>query len=231
MGERSYTHNMHHSRAEKKLHTRRALLDGTLELLKVRGFASLSLREVARAAGLVPTAFYRHFESIEDLGTILAEESVRVLRDTFRGARREAGSDNPAKILGLMIDQIGLHSNNFRFLIRERHGGTTAVRRAINAELRMLTNDVVVELARNPALNHRSTEDLEIAADLIATAILNTIGRLVDTDQPTGSKSFGANTDAALDRAVRQLELITTGLAHHPRQDDGSAQSATGEAP
>ncbi|MUM16327.1 TetR family transcriptional regulator [Mycobacterium sp. CBMA271] len=200
---------MRHSRAEKKLHTRRALLDGTLDLLKVRGFAALSLREVARSAGLVPTAFYRHFESMEDLGTILAEESVRALRDTFRLARREAGSDNPAKILGLMVDRVSEHSNNFRFLVRERHGGSAQVRRAIHNEMRMLTSDVVVELARNPAMNHHSTEDLEIAAELIASSILNTIGMLVDTDHPTE-----ADADAALNRALRQLDLVINGLAH-----------------
>ncbi|MFD6196855.1 TetR family transcriptional regulator [Mycobacteriaceae bacterium NPDC060252] len=200
---------MRHSRAEKKLHTRRALLDGTLDLLKVRGFAAVSLREVARSAGLVPTAFYRHFESMEDLGTILAEESVRALRDTFRQARREVGSDNPAKILGLMVDRVSEHANNFRFLVRERHGGSPQVRRAINNEMRMLTNDVVVELARNPATNHHTTEDLEIAADLIAGSILSTIGMLVDTDHPTE-----ADANAALNRALRQLDLVTRGLAH-----------------
>lgn len=200
---------MRHSRAEKKLHTRRALLDGTLDLLKVRGFATVSLREVARSAGLVPTAFYRHFESMEDLGTVLAEESVRALRDTFRQARREAGSDNPAKILGLMVDRVSEHANNFRFLVRERHGGSPQIRRAINNEMRMLTNDVVVELARNPATNHHTTEDLEIAADLIAGSILNTIGTLVDTDHPTDADASGA-----LNRALRQLDLVASGLAH-----------------
>ncbi|NGX07053.1 TetR family transcriptional regulator [Mycobacteroides franklinii] len=225
---------MRHSRAEKKLHTRRALLDGTLDLLKVRGFATVSLREVARSAGLVPTAFYRHFESMEDLGTVLAEESVRALRDTFRQARREAGSDNPAKILGLMVDRVSEHANNFRFLVRERHGGSPQIRRAINNEMRMLTNDVVVELARNPATNHHTTEDLEIAADLIAGSILNTIGMLVDTDHPTD-----ADANGALSRALRQLELVTSGLAHsrtvitvmtEPAQARGES-SATTAAP
>lgn len=183
---------MRHSRAEKKLHTRRTLLDGTLELLKVRGFAAVSLREVAKSAGLVPTAFYRHFESMEDLGTVLAEESVHALRDTFRQARREAGSDNPAKILRLMVDRVNEHANNFRFLVRERHGGSPQIRRAINNEMRMLTNDVVVELARNPATNHHTTEDLEIAAELIASSILNTIGMLVDTDHPTRTDADAA---------------------------------------
>ena len=44
------------SRQERKLRTRQALLDAALELLADRGFASLSLREVTKQAGIVPTA-------------------------------------------------------------------------------------------------------------------------------------------------------------------------------
>ncbi|MBB4855018.1 hypothetical protein HNP40_002410 [Mycobacteroides chelonae] len=119
------------------------------------------------------------------------------------------GSDNPAKILGLMVDRVSEHANNFRFLVRERHGGSPQIRRALDNEMPMLTNDVVVELARNPATNHHTTEDLGIAADLIAGSILNTIGMLVDTDHPTD-----ADAHTALNRALRQLDLVTSGLAH-----------------
>ncbi len=50
---------------------------------------------------------------------------------------------------------------------------------------------------------------LEIAADLIAGSILSTIGMLVDTDHPTD-----ADASAALNRALRQLDLVTSGLIH-----------------
>jgi Bacterial regulatory proteins, tetR family len=48
---------------EEKEKVRRALLAATLRLAAPYGFASLSLREVAREAGIAPTSFYRHFEA------------------------------------------------------------------------------------------------------------------------------------------------------------------------
>ena len=64
-------------RAEKKLQTRHTLLQSTLDLMDSgRGFCGLSLREVTRQAGVVPAAFYRHFEDMDQLGLALVQEST-----------------------------------------------------------------------------------------------------------------------------------------------------------
>src|SRR5581483_11589255 len=75
------------SREERKEATRRAIVAAALKLLDDRSFSALSLREVTREAGIVPAAFYRHFESMEALGLVLIDESFRVLRDMLRSAR------------------------------------------------------------------------------------------------------------------------------------------------
>ena len=53
------------TRQERKQRTRQALLDAALDLLDEQSFSSLSLRQVTRAARVVPTAFYRHFDDME----------------------------------------------------------------------------------------------------------------------------------------------------------------------
>src|SRR5450759_1294761 len=76
------------TQAERRRHTRQALLDAVLLQLEAgESFDALSLRSVARAAGVVPTAFYRHFESMDALGLALVEESFRTLRAMLRDAR------------------------------------------------------------------------------------------------------------------------------------------------
>ncbi len=45
-----------------------------------RSFASLSLREVAREAGIAPTSFYRHFRDVDELGLTMVDESGLMLR-------------------------------------------------------------------------------------------------------------------------------------------------------
>ena len=72
------------SRTERKERTRRAILDATLSLCEDSSLVALSLRQVAKEVGIVPTAFYRHFDSIEDLGLALVEESFVSLRAMLR---------------------------------------------------------------------------------------------------------------------------------------------------
>ena len=68
--------------------TRQALLDAALLRIEAgESFDSLSLRSVARGAGIVPNAFYRHFASMDELGLTLVEESFRTLRAMLREAR------------------------------------------------------------------------------------------------------------------------------------------------
>ena len=62
-------------RDERKQQSRQALLDAALHLSTAgRSFSSISLREVAREVGLVPTAFYRHFQDMDALGQELVDQ-------------------------------------------------------------------------------------------------------------------------------------------------------------
>ena len=55
-------------RSERKQATRHAIIDAALKLSAERGFSSLSLRSVAKKAGIAPTSFYRHFADMDELG-------------------------------------------------------------------------------------------------------------------------------------------------------------------
>ncbi|MFE3291258.1 TetR family transcriptional regulator [Rhodococcus sp. NPDC059234] len=200
------------SRAERKERTRQALLDGTLELLEERSFASLSLREVARSAGIVPTAFYRHFASMDELGVALVEDGMRMLRRMLREARRDPSTKSASVSLDILLRQVRAHEGEFRFLSRERYGGVTEVRRAIAAELRLFASELTIDLSRMPALASWEVEDLEMAADLIVGVMMSTVIDLLEVDHPGGREER-----AVIDRAERQLRLVMIGMGGwHP---------------
>jgi AcrR family transcriptional regulator len=77
---------------------RRALIDAALGLIEKEGPASLSLREVARRAGVSTAAPYRHFPSREALLAAVAEEGFRLLGDEIR--RAIAAHDDAPRCLG-----------------------------------------------------------------------------------------------------------------------------------
>ncbi|MCF6215954.1 MAG: TetR/AcrR family transcriptional regulator [Emcibacter sp.] len=58
---------------------RKALIDSALDILKEGTLADLSLRALARKAGVSQTAPYRHFEDKEALIAVLIEEGMRKL--------------------------------------------------------------------------------------------------------------------------------------------------------
>ncbi|MBK1786323.1 TetR family transcriptional regulator [Prauserella sp. ASG 168] len=197
------------TRHERKERTRRALLDAALRLLADRGFASLSLREVTKQAGIVPTAFYRHFASMEDLGVALVEESMRTLRGMIRAARSA-----PASSAGIirasvrtLVEHVRAHEDHYRFLTRERYGGTGTVQRAVAVELRLFSRELAVDLARFEGLREWSTEDLNMMADLIVTAMLGTVLDLLE------ARPGDTDAVAHIQRtAEKRLRLVTVGV-------------------
>ena len=197
------------SRAERKERTRQRLLDVTLRLMSERSLSSISLREVARDAGIVPTAFYRHYASMDALGVDLVDECMRPLRQMMREARRgrTAHSDIIADTVQSLARHVKAHPDQFRFLSRERYGGVAAVRRAIATELRMFTSDLTVDLARLTAGFDWTSEDLEMAADLMVTAMLGTVLDLLEVDE-----RHPEDVEVHLDTAERQLRLIVLGM-------------------
>jgi AcrR family transcriptional regulator len=79
------------SRKQQKAETRQRLMDAaTVELSSGRSFDTLSLREVAKIAGIAPTSFYRHFHDMEGLGLALIEEHSEALLNLMHDVREQA---------------------------------------------------------------------------------------------------------------------------------------------
>jgi AcrR family transcriptional regulator len=196
------------SREERKEATRRAIIAAALKLVQDRGFSSLSLREVTREVGIVPAAFYRHFESMEALGLVLIDESFRTLRDTLRGAR--TGRLDPSRVIESSVETVVAsitdRREHWRFIYRERSGGVTVLRYAIRTELRLITSELATDLARFDGLSAWSTEDLNVLAALFVNSMIVIAEAIED-----------AQSAAALEDirrlAVKQLRMITIGIA------------------
>lgn len=84
---RNYAHavarsNYHHGAL------REALLRATLELIETEGIGAVSLRQVARMAGVSPGAPYHHFADRAALLTALSDEGFRHLTDRLIEAQK-----------------------------------------------------------------------------------------------------------------------------------------------
>lgn len=198
------------TRREQKERTRIALLDAALRLLESKSFSSLGLREVTREAGVTPTAFYRHFGSIEELGLVLIDDSFRTLRQMIRAARAEPR--RPEHVIRssveILVRHVHEHRLHFRFIARERSSGLPAMRQAIRTEIRLFTSELATDLARFPYLDAWSTEDLGVVATLIVNTMVSTAEAIVDA--PTDSREAEAEI---IRHTEKQLLLIALGVS------------------
>lgn len=195
------------TRNEQKERTRRALLDAALRLSdQAGGVAAMSLRQLTKEVGVVPTAFYRHFESVEGLGLVLVDESFAILRAMLREVRQ--GQPEPKEIItrsvGVLVEHVNANRGQFGFLVRERVTGPPAVRDAVRRELELVERELATDLARIPA-PHWSSEDFLVLANLLVGAMVNIVGDLLDATP--GSRS----AETLPGRAEKQLRMVVIG--------------------
>jgi AcrR family transcriptional regulator len=195
------------TRKARKQRTRQALLDAALELLEGQSFSSLSLRQVTRTAGIVPTAFYRHFENMEELGLVLIDESFRTLRAMIRAARTDPRTDGHVihNSVEILVGYVHEHDTHFRFIARERFGGVVALRQAIGLEIRLFASELASDLARFPYLDRWSIEDLQLLAGLMVNAMVSTAEAILDA--PPKDPAAEAEIVATAERQLRMIAL------------------------
>ncbi|MCD4534385.1 TetR family transcriptional regulator [Nocardioides sp. cx-169] len=198
---------MSETRGERKERTRRAILDAALSLCEDSSLVALSLRQVAKEVGIVPTAFYRHFESIEALGLALVDESFVSLRAMLLDVRRSnaAFDETIDSSIGILVDHVRRQRQHFQFIVRERDAGPLSVRTAINREIELCQQELATDLARLPGTADWSPEDLRILSALIVTAMVATAEAIVRSpDRPDVEKQI-------VEDARVQLRMVLIG--------------------
>ncbi|MFF1393368.1 TetR family transcriptional regulator [Streptomyces sp. NPDC058287] len=195
-------------RQAQKQKTRQALLDAALELLEDQSLSSLGLREVTRAVGVAPTAFYRHFDSTAELGVALVEEALGSLHETIGTMLTTTGSNEErlGRTVELIARLVRTHPSHVRFIARERHGGVQRVRDAIGGQLARFTEEVTEGLAADAVSAGWSRDDLRMLAWHYVEHMVMTACVFLETPPE--------RMDAAIDLATRQLRLVNLGRAH-----------------
>ncbi|MFF0106615.1 TetR family transcriptional regulator [Streptomyces hirsutus] len=228
------------TRQAQKQRTRRALLDAALELLEEQSLGSLGLREVTRAVGIAPTAFYRHFRSVEDLGVALVGEALESLHPLIGTAVSATGDaeERIARAVESIAGHVDRYPAHMRFIVRERHGGVQAVREAIRDQLARFTEEVAKTLAEDPVSAGWSADDLLMLAQLYVDQMIATgclfLEALASAGTPVTTSESGPG-DRARERvaltAARRLRLISIGRLHwldRPADEGTSGRGAAG---
>lgn len=191
-------------RAVQKEKTRRTLVDAAFNQLSAeKSFSNLSLREVAREAGIAPTSFYRHFKDMDELGLAMVDESGLILRQLMRQARKRLEKGGSVVVISVdtFFEFIEQRPNMFRLLLRESSGTSHAFRTAAAREIQHF----VAEL----------TEYIQLKEQNISRELAYTQAEgLVTIVFTAGSHALDMNTqerDQLKKRVVMQLRMLARG--------------------
>lgn len=199
---------MRTTRAQQKEQTRRRLVDAALAMI-VAGetLDSLSLREVARQAGIAPTSFYSHFPDTSALGMVLIDEACVMLRQLMRQGRRELiAEDNRAAIVQSVARFVAYLEQNaglLRLLVRERFGGNEDFRRTVQREMRYIVDELAEDIARVVQEQRRLAVDAPLLAEAAVALLFDFGAQALDMNR--------AEREAAAARMVRKLVLLFLG--------------------
>lgn len=200
-------------RAQQKEKTRRALVDAAFNQLSAeKSFSNISLREVAREAGIAPTSFYRHFKDMDELGLAMVDESGLVLRQLMRQARKriESGGSVVALSVETFFELISSRPNVFRLLLRESSGTSQAFRTAASREIQHFVEELTdYILIREPQIGR---DIAYIQAEGLVTLVFTAGSHALDmnSQQRTQLKR----------RVIMQLRMLIHGAAAYYRKGE-----------
>lgn len=168
--------------------TRQHLIDAALSRVEAdqNGMAGISLREVTKAAGVSPTAFYRHFSDLEELCMAVLEESSDMLRRMLRDVRK---ADTPAQMIGkssnIFVRYVLENRAIWLLLSRERVGGSARIRAAIRNQISYFTTELASDLRLMNVLPQMTQTDLQRLANMVISLAINLVPDILDLPADT----------------------------------------------
>ena len=206
-------------RDERKQQSRQALLDAALSLSSSGlSFSSMSLREITRAVGLVPAAFYRHFQDKDELGLELVDRVALQLKRVLHQLKLATLFQPDADIdlhLHQFLNAVQQHPEWWIFFSAERWGGSTLLRQAIAREIDSLVDDLSHDLSQVKQPQHLySTQDLQSLANILINQSLNWVMSWINLTLQSTTDTDSIQQLHFKQQTQRQIQLLFGGIAH-----------------
>ncbi|GAA5183897.1 HTH-type transcriptional repressor FabR [Acinetobacter kookii] len=163
--------------------TKEELFQAALNLIgPQKSISSLSLREVAREAGIAPNSFYRHFKDIDELAIELIDRAGIVLRQILHQARLKASKENSIirSSVEIFIEQLDADEGNLSLLLREAYTGSASYKAAVQRQLNYFQQELQEDLIRLERLNNNRLSHPDIAAKAITQLVFNMGATVID---------------------------------------------------
>ena len=194
------------SPGRKPMISREDIIAAALKLLgPSRSVSTLSLREVAREAGIAPNSFYRHFRDMDELAVALIDMAGESLRQIIGDARQRATLEVSVvqSCTDGFMEQLRADDRLLHILLREGTVGSDAFKRAVERQLSFFEEELGQDLIRLAALKGSGLYQPALTAKAI-TRLVFTMGATV-LDLPRDKQ------DELAAQIVKMVRMIIAG--------------------
>lgn len=189
------------TRAEQKQHTRALIVAAGRKAAATRGFAGLVVRELAREAGIVPTAFYRHFDSVDALASELAAGAAAAWADLVDELASALTTDPAAEWPARAAAAAGRDPQTWSVLARGLVDTVHPDHRVLSAAVDSARRRLGITLGRLETLSGADGSAVDIAADLVVVVLLRLLVEV----------AVGHDARAAVEECAGRLRVILAG--------------------
>lgn len=160
--------------ARKVAISRDDLIAAALKLIGPhRSVSTLSLREVAREAGIAPNSFYRQFRDMDELAVALIDVAGRSLRKIIREARHRALHDRSIvrSSVAAFVEQVRADDKLLHVLLREGTVGSDAFKQAVDRQLTFFEEELRIDLVRLAVIDRSDLHEPALVAKAITRLV------------------------------------------------------------
>lgn len=197
---------VHNGPGRRAVISREDLIQAAMKLVGPnRSVSTISLREVAREAGIAPNSFYRHFRDTDELAIALIDLAGSSLRQIIGEVRRRANRESSVTRLSVEVfmEQLTADEGYLSLLLREGPVGSTAFKQAVERQLHYFEEELKEDLVRLSAMHGRSLFEPGLAAKAIT--------RLVFTMGATALDSPKERHPVMIDETATMVRMILVG--------------------
>jgi AcrR family transcriptional regulator len=182
-----------------------------------RSLSTLSLREVAREAGIAPNSFYRHFRDMDELAVALIERAGESLRQIIGEARLRATAERSVVrgSIEAFMEQLRADDRLLHILLREGTVGSDAFKQAVDRQLNFFEEELRLDLIRLAEANKTGLFEPALTAKAITRLVFAMGATAMDLSQEEYDK-----LTAQVVLMVRMIVTGTQALAMDARTAD-----------
>lgn len=138
-----------------------------------RSVSTLSLREVAREAGIAPNSFYRQFRDMDELAVALIDLAGTSLREIIGSARQAARTKRSVvrSSVQAFMQQLGSDDKLLPILLREGTVGSPAFKLAVDRQLNYFEDELRLDLIRLARVSGNTLYEPALAAKAITRLV------------------------------------------------------------